>query len=335
LSSETYRKHGRTVRLERIGGDRALIAILESGEAESHGDVFSCRSFPAHVPLPEIDETTVIRAESAIVRLMEERLWLERLVITSGIAVHERQTAAGERGWNDASFRIHASIVNRRAGLRMTWDEATPDDKSLAELARAVTALASDPGRSDANPARIQLSGSVAAALWPALLLGLASRPAGVGRKERSELTLAQSSDGGYGIDGNGEAIAVTTLFDGAHVADRWPNVFRPTYRRRPQSMPMNLRASLERDEEMSTDAVALAILEPPAVEGSDVAVVLLVVDGERKGFPMRLAMTPSEWFGAVVGLGGVERWYPYGAGSFGCDTTIDVAGRGGRAQFV
>jgi hypothetical protein len=334
LSSETYRKHGRTVRLERIGGDRALIAVLESGEAESHDEVFSCRSFPAHLPLPEIDETTVIRAESAIVSLMDDRLWLERLVITSGIAVHERQTAAGERVWSDASFRIHASIVNRQGGLRMTWDETNPDDKSLAELARAISALASNPGHPDANPARIQLSGPVAAALWPVLLLALAGRPAG-DRKERSELTLAQSSGGGYDIDGNGEAIAVTTLFDGAHVADRWPNVFRPTYRRRPQSMPMNLRASLEREEEVATDSLALAILEPPAVEGSDVAVLLLVVDGDRRGFPMRLAMTPSEWFSAVVGLGGVDRWYPYGAGSFGRVTTIDVAGRGGRAQFV
>ena len=335
MSGDTYRKHGRTVRLERIGNDRALVVVLESGEAETRADVFSCRSLPAHLPLAAIDETAVTRAESAIVALLEEPLSLERLVITSGVAIHERQTAAGLLVWNDLSFRIHASIVNRPASLRMTWDEAVPGGSSLADLARATSALASADRRSETAPALIQLSGPVVATLWPILLLALASASAGHGMKERSGLNLAQSGEGGYQFDGNGEAIATTTLFDGAHVVDRWPNVFRPTYRRQPQSMPMNVRASLDPTGEVQADAVALAVLEPPAVDGKHIGVDLLVVHHDQRGVPMRLRMTLSEWCGAFVALRGEERWYPYGAGSFGCQATIDLTRLDGRLQLL
>jgi hypothetical protein len=332
VSSETYRKHGRTVRLERIGSDRALVAVTESGEAETREDgLFSCRSLPAHVPMPEVDAAAVIAVERAIDALLVEPLSLERLIITSGIASHERESAAGRLVWNDVSFRIHASIVNRPSGLRVLWDDAFPDAASLRELARAAASLAdAEHGFGDA-PARIQLAGSVAAALWPILLEALASGNRAGGR---SELTLRQSAEGVYEVDGNGEAIAGSTLFDGVTVAGSLPNAFRPTYRRRPRPTPMNLQASLARSDAAPADALAVAILEPPATDGSVVAAGVLVVHRGRP-VPMRLRMTPDQWCEAVVALAGDGRWYPQGAGSFGCDTTLDITRAGGPGRGV
>jgi hypothetical protein len=319
---ETYRKHGRTVRLERVGRDRVLVALTESGEAVTHDDdLFSCRSLPAHVPIPEIDAAEVIGAESAVRALLVEPLSLERLIITSGVASHERQTAAGRRIWSDASFRIHASIVNRPRRLRMVWDETSAESASLTELARATSALAEAEHGFYEPPARIQLAGPVAASLWPILIGGLAS---GNRTGERSGLTLGQAAEGGYQFDGNGEPIVGSTLFDGVEVVAQLPNAFRPTYRRPPRSMPMNLRASVQGSDDWPVDVVAVAILEPPAIEGSHIAVGLLGVDRDRR-LPMRLRMTPRQWCEAVVALQGDARWYPYGAGSFGCLTTLDL----------
>jgi hypothetical protein len=332
MSEEIYRKHGRSLRLERAASERALVAVVESGEAERREDLlFSCRTLPAQIPLPEIDETPIIAAEGAIVALLEEPLSLERLIITSGVALHERQSEAGARTWNAASFRIHASIVNRSAGFRILWEEAQAGVSGFGELARATSALASIQ-RPAEKPRLVQLSRPVAAPLWPALLLMLGSQrkqqePAHEGQERPAGLRLGQSAEGGYGLDGNGEPIATATLYDGARILfDRWPNAFRPTYRHPAQPMPMNVTAALDRSGAVVPDALAVAVLEPPSFDGQALTIGVLLVDGDRRASPMRVRMTPSEWCRAVVAVEGEERWYPHGAGSFGREVTIDIS---------
>jgi hypothetical protein len=182
---------------------------------------------------------------------------------------------------------------------------------------------------------RLELSAPVAASLWPVLAMALASHAAdGSTSAAVAALTIRQSARDGHGVDGNGDLIRIVTLFDGRRVVDAWPNVFRPTYRRPPVSMPINTGTTLDRADDVQPDGIAVALLAPPrSTQGGVVLDLLATFDGGAA--PVRIGMTPGEWCDAVVGLNGPERWYPYGAGSFGRRTIIDLQRVGCRAQLL
>src|SRR5215212_7038965 len=141
-----------------------------------------------------------------------------------------------------------------------------------------------EPADRDA-PARVRLEPNVTAALLPSL----------AGRVPPN-VRLVQTAGG---VDGYGNAIV--------EAEGRWPNAWRPSYRRRPVRMPHDLR--LECDDTRVVDDLprAIALLAP--VTGVRLRVL---IDDRRLVYP---ATVTVDRIRAVA----TERvWYPYGAGSFG-----------------
>jgi hypothetical protein len=185
--------------------------------------------------------------------------------------------------WSESTKRVHVSIAHR--GLRVIVDLA---DFDLADVHRAVDALARA-GDERPKPERVRLAPNLAAALLPSL----------VGTKV---VELWQSA---AEHDGNGLPVLEQRLMTAP-----WPNWFRPSYRTRPVRMPLHLRAV--GSEEIAEAPEAVALLAP--VAGNVLHV--LCVDGNEV-FPTTIAVE------RVLAARPTNRWYPYGAGSFGAEMLV------------
>jgi hypothetical protein len=109
------------------------------------------------------------------------------------------------------------------------------------------------------------------------------------------------------GIDGKGQHIAE---WDAA--VRPWPNWYRPSYRTRPVRGPLNVRAVCDVSQVDAELPVAVAVLAP--VSG----LVLNVLIADRgEVYPAAVRIT------RIDAVGQPERWYPYGAGSFGAEMML------------
>jgi len=288
---EVYRKRGRTLRYERGLFGEALIRVAEAGEAWEEGPRFGASPLgDDDEPLPEVDDKDLSDAVAAIERLTRPPLILERLIVTEGNAEHEFDG----RRWSDSMRRLHVSIV--RKAIRVLFDCG---DFDLRELRVAAEHLALAEREEEEAPPLIRLAPHVAAALVPALaghrLPGMALRQLG------------------GGVDGKGQPVDEIALG-----APPWPNWYRPSYRARPQRMPMN--AAVEADvAEMEEDVPrAVALLAPLLATADGLRLRVLCARGE-KIHPVTIHVA------RVIGVAGARRWYPYGAGVFGVEMMVGI----------
>lgn len=249
-----------------------MVTVSENGLAIDDGDRFECRPEPA--ASREIDPSTVLAAVASIKEYVQS-LTIERLIVTHGIAEHECEG----RSWREEAERFHLSIVC--GPLRAIIDAATGRlddiDPIAAALSRAETA-------ESAAPDHLRLAPIVTAALLPSL--------AGATR-------LVQTAGG---LDGHGMPIVEAR-------GEPWPNWYRPSYRTRPQRMPLNVRIEADSGEIDSDLPLAIALLEPP--RGREARV--LIVDGARV-YPSTVRVA------GITAVGSERIWYPHGGGSFGAE---------------
>lgn len=223
----------------------------------------------APVAAPPLPEIDATRViETArAVRGIAAGLAIERLIVSEGFAEHR----FGDVAWSEKSERVLVAIAHRK--LRALVHVASFDLRELEIVARALARA----GEERAAPKRLVLEPWVTAAL----LTGRGVQTAG-------------------GLDGKGRPI---------EECDRepWPNCYRPSYRVRPVSVPLNIR--LEPFGEIDGGAPrAVALLAPPSR--------VLVVDGDD----VHPATVSLEHIRAV---GEPGAWYPFGAGAFGAEMML------------
>jgi hypothetical protein len=187
--------------------------------------------------------------------------------------------------WSEETKRVHVAI--KRGSLRVIVDLA---DFELTDVQRAADALARA-GDERARPERVRLAPNVAAALLPSLV-------------GTDVVELWQSA---AEHDGKGLPVLEQRLTD-----PPWPNWWRPSYRTRPIRMPLHLRAVAPSDNINYSAPEAVALLVPVA---GNVLHVLCVDGGDV--FPTTIAVE------RVLAVRNTNRWYPYGAGSFGAEMLV------------
>jgi hypothetical protein len=276
---EVYRKAGRSVRYEH----GHLITVTEWGEAIEEGDRFTARPWRAAGGSPALHTDAVEAVVAQIRSAVRHPLSIERLVVSEGSADHEH----GEVRWTETTRRVHAAIVFSR--YRALVDLG---DFDIGEIERVAELLPHVAGERDA-PGSIVLEPPVTAAVV-SNLIGLAP----------PNVTLLQSAGG---RDGKGLAI------DEA-VVDKppFPNWYRPSYRVRPQRVPLNVRATCSVAEIEPGMPRAIAVLAPPHGLG------LRVLVQDSGGVYATMVHVDR-----IDAIGPVTRWYPHAAGSFGALMTV------------
>ena len=190
----------------------------------------------------------------------------------------------GERRWMETTRRVHLAITFQKMRAVIDLGEFELDD---VRLVAGVFPRAEARGYTEA---RVRLAPCVSAALLPALI-----------NIAPPNIQLMQMAGG---LDGKGEPIGKST--------GPWPNWYRPSYRVRPVRAPFSLRAECavkNIDEDLPR---AIALLAP--VERLTLSV--LCTHGEDV-FPASVRIA------RIDAVSDVTRWYPYGAGSFGAETTV------------
>jgi len=187
--------------------------------------------------------------------------------------------------WTETTRRVHISVT--RGERRVLVDLA---DFDLGDVHVAIEALARA-GDERPAPPRVRLAPNVGAALLPSL--------AGTNVVE-----LWQSA---AEHDGKGLPVHEQRLTN-----PPWPNWFRPSYRLRPVRMPLHLRAVAASDDVDADVPRAVALLAP--VAGNVLHV--LCADGDEV-FATTIAVE------RVLAARATDRWYPYGAGSFGAELLV------------
>ena len=218
--TERYRKFGRVVRRE----NDALLHIEEAGEAIERGDAFECAPAEMTRDLPSIDAAAVVANADEVARL-----GIERMIVSSGVALHEFEG----REWADSSTQMHVSIA--RPPYRALVDVGNFDVGRVARVADALT-------RAKRREVKaVRLDESVGAALLPRL--------AGTGAMKQAAAPY----------DGKGLPIEEVPVTPAAP-----PNWYRPSYRSRPVRAWFNLR--VEEFGDLDRDVPeAIALLAPVA----------------------------------------------------------------------
>lgn len=274
-----YEKRGSVARWE----NGTLALVTERGVAVEEDGRFTCH--PGEGPVPEPLDPAAVEATVDTIRcLVREPLSIERLLVSEGVAEH----AYGNERWSETARRIHVSLVHGRE--RMLLDLASFD---VAGLERAAAVFSRCQSVERNPPPGLRLAPSVTAALLP-LLAGITP----------PNLELWQT---GQGRDAYGAPVEESRIENG-----RWPNWYRPSYRRRPVRAPLHLRLECSVTEVDESRPVAVALLAP--VTGLTIRV--LVAD-EARVYPATVRVV------RVTAVAPSHEWYPYGAGAYGAEVML------------
>jgi hypothetical protein len=226
---ETYRKWGRSVRLE--GG--RVVWVDEAGEAIESAGVFRTRALGEDSNLERPERDAIDAAGHEIESLAGDGLMLERLFVSQGAVAHR----FNETHWSESLRRVHLSIA--RPPLRAIFDFA---DFQFDAVRRAADALRRA-GKERKPPKRMRLAEHIGAALLPFLPIAKIQSPAP--------------------HDGKGAPI-VETLAEGE--ATNW---FRPSYRVRPRRAWFHLRVAPfgEIDPDLPVAVALLAPVSRAAIQ--------------------------------------------------------------------
>lgn len=276
---EVYRKRGSVVRYE----NGVVLHVREAGEAVEEGALFRCAPVRGAGRLGERSAADVLRIAAALRSAVREEA-VERLVIADGEAEHE----FSGRTWSERMRRVHLSVLS--ASFRVLIDDSDPD---VAEIA-AIAAAAQRAGPPRPAPKRMRLAPRVAAAVVPSLTG--ATLP---------DCSIEQVAGG---LDGKGHDIV-------AAAGPSWPNWYRPSYRVRPQRLPLNVAlrcgtTGVDRDLPR-----AIALLAPP-----ETTTLHVLCEAGAEVFPTRLRIA------RIVGAAGERSWYPFGAGVWAGETEVVCA---------
>ncbi|HXI14350.1 MAG TPA: hypothetical protein VNM92_17160 [Thermoanaerobaculia bacterium] len=329
MPEQIYRKSGTTSRVELHNGRISIVEIEEIGESHDSIEHFSSRTLSTQSRSEtNIGERTTAALASAdqFKASVPGSLVLERLVLLSGRADHSIVHEGKANEWTESFERLHISLMHPEARERV---EVEVGGSSLDMIDReTITSIASLLARMDREPVtsrelNLSLEPVVAAALWAALtpwILGGA--PGGA-----SGPTLDQSIHPELAHDGNGLIIAPKRLF-GIEGGARWselPNMFRPSYRAKPVSMPFHLRANPIRSD-VHGDYEAHALLQRFIWTPVGLAAKLLCRSRNSDSvFASTIVMTPERWLQSVVGIDSEMTWFPNLAGTYGSRTLIRI----------
>ncbi|HEY2830712.1 MAG TPA: hypothetical protein VGJ88_11390 [Thermoanaerobaculia bacterium] len=268
-----YQKRGRVARWEH----GRVVDVSESGVATEARGLFVVSPGGGSVDASLDDVASVAKP---LLRIKPERL-----IISHGVVEHICDGVC----WREEARRLHVALTHNH--LRALVDRADFDVEEVAKVAHALRRAGAE---RDAPP-RVRLAPSVTAALLPHLIRdGKGIAPPNV--------RLVQSAGG---LDGNGEEIREAA-------GPPWPNVFRPSYRFRPVSTPLNLRLECDVDVIDRDVPEAIALLAP--VTGLMLRV--LVADGGRF-YPTTIRVS------RIDAVSPDRTWYPYGAGAFGSEIML------------
>lgn len=297
----TYRKAGTTVRLESARGCRTIIRLVEHGVAEEKGRSFCCASSQEGAEAIEVSAGVATAIERSILPLSSP---VERMTIVVGTARHSFES----RRWEESQVRVHLSLTHGSSRVTLDLGGGTWTDAHDACVQKTAAALGRVRGKSSPGP--VLLNAPVSARLWPEILMSALESSSGV------PFVLAQSRHPAFRYDGYGIEIDNFALCDRSTVAspDRWPNVYRPTYRSRPASAAFHLRAELPAADELPRRE-ALAILGAPSVQNGRIRAEVLCDDGSSAIIDTDAGMLRS--------AGGEPEWFPYGAGSWGIPVVV------------
>jgi hypothetical protein len=311
-----YIKQGRSVRLEVTRAGRSRLEVSEHGEATEDGRTFVARSAAPASGVRKPAASVLASIETQLLAALPPTVSIERMTAVTGTAKHRfAPSGLPEREWSESHIRLHASLVHRERAARVLVDlgGARWTEQHSAWLARVAAALGQLDGGGPLRSWKVlRLGSSIAAALWPELLVALLEHP-GAG----SRLALSQRRHDVFRLDGFGDPIAEVPL-SGAGVVSpaHWPNFFRPTYRVRPVRAAFHLGATLPPSNERP-DADAVALLAPIRVHRSVVNLELLATD-RNVSFALPVVIGVERLASSLFAGAQKEMWFPYAAGSWG-----------------
>lgn len=301
MTARVYRKAGETLRAEKSRGGLVFLSISEHGVAKEEGRRFVCRP---------TEETTAVKAPNSdelheLVRRLDS-LEVERMTVLSGRAAHHFQAGSIEHQWSETFARLHLSIIDSSARLRVTIDlgGAAMDEIDLAvvdEVADVFRQLT----RIESTDGAVLLQPQVAAALWPVLVM------------EPGALPLEQTTHPKFRRDGDGEEIERVGI-----TSPPWPNRYRPSYRSRPVPMPFHIRPRA-RGERSGAEIEALGLIEPFHLVRGRIKASLLCRQSGRS-FPAQFSLPLEQFIRRIRFVGDQRQWFPYAAGSYGGEVELE-----------
>jgi len=329
-SVQTYRKRGTTTRVELHNGRASIVEIEEIGESYDSIEEFRSRTVSTQSRSEaNISERTMAALASAnqFEASVPGSLVLERLVLLSGRADHSIVHEGRANEWTDSFERLHISLMHLDARERVEVEVGGNSlDRTDRETITTIASLLARIGREEVTAGELNLSLApvVAAALWatltPWILSGASKGP--------SALTLDQSIHPVLVRDGNGLMIAPKHLYDhdGGTLWSELPNVFRPSYRTKPVSMPFHIRAHPIQSV-VHSHYEAHALLQRFIWTSEGLATRLLCKNPETDSvLAIALSMDPQRWLNSTVGIDPEATWFPNLAGTYGSKTVIRIA---------
>lgn len=282
----TYRKVGRSRRLEFHHGVEYAVELLECGKSEYDDLTFRCS---------DADPDTVALEPRHFAEEEARRLSVRvrRLLVSAGSASHRLTAPSLAREWLTSHLRVHGTVAAN--GFEVSLDVEGNDALQHAEqlVGDIDTAISARRSAMAGTNRLVAFDGLTAAAFTAALSL---CAPAAAVEQLPREGEL----------DGNGAAVVAQPI--GATP----PNAFRPSYRIRPVPLPHSI-GSIERGSDHEAVRV-VAHLRAPMVTNESLHLVLLLESGEMLQRSVRLAELRQR----ILYVSAVTRWYPLLAGAWG-----------------
>jgi len=316
--TERYEKWGTTVRWSRNRTGESRLQLEEHGIATATDSLFESHS----LPLAPSGSST-ISVELPSIGLIAIEPFVERFVLTGGVATHQLEGGGTRRSWTTNHQRLHLAL--RHGAHRVELHLGTNGD-SLTAITDTISATAAALASSDRLERTwrtpVVLEPGVAAGFWKTIFFSPASRSL-----LRSGLVVEQRPRHATEVDGNGQAVLSVDLSEN----ERPPNVFRPSYRTPPVRLPLNLSVTHRRDR-VEGAIRAIAFTHPPelTLDGFLETGMLCVDAVSGRSFRASVQIPPGDFCERIEGISRDLIWYPEMAGIFGSDSLAELELRPG-----
>lgn len=322
--NETYRKRGRTTRMERRGMSATIVQTSEHGEATLGDGVFRARSLSSTAKSEVLEQSTVEASSRAIDATVGHEVMLERATLLEGVADHWWTDGESERQWRERNARAHITVFHpeRRVRSSTSLGGSRLDQLDLSPLAAAIQALTAPERASPPSELLdVVLEPVVTAELWPALL-GMIEGLSEARRTGIAGLQIRQGTHPSFSFDGTGQTIQRSALsgFDGPAA---FPNVFRPSYRIRPVRAPFHLEGVGIRRASVTPEVTIVATLSGFSADAGMLSVAVLTSAGSSS-FTGTISMALEDWLERMSVPDDESVWFPAGPGSHGRRVVIE-----------
>jgi hypothetical protein len=312
--SERYEKLGASVRLEASARGRSVITLREGGFAEQSANRFSCGPLPPDHSIEPPHAKLTSSIDEAVTGMARGLADVERLTLVEGLATHRLVAGRTRRTWEESNGRLFATLVRQPCGRRaaLSMGAQSLDAIDLAPVRSICQALA--------LPETLAPSHAPSLTLEPWVAAGLVRAMADERALPASGLRLTQAPPPGT-RDGRGAKPRRKVV---RQSRERWPDMFRPSYRFAPIAVPLHVDLAGARDDDAGLDFVAVALASSWVLRAGALHARVWIVDRDagRVSFA-RVAVDPSAMSGRTVHAAGDPVWFPEGAGAWGRRLTL------------